>query len=149
MAAMEKKRGIFCMDYWAMFEKNQNAQTADLDPPLCVKCSCRASARLQKFALTGEKSLAVGHSAIFQTRPGRFEVDKPECTGGAAFHLRRFFAAAAPVSCPYSRPIGACNLCSPTNCRPGTARFFLAVRYNKLKSQNLLPSLLTSVGLMW
>ena len=43
------------MDYWALFEKNQNAQTADLDPPLCVKCSCRASARLQKFALTGEK----------------------------------------------------------------------------------------------
>ena len=38
----------------AMFEKSQKAQTVDLDPPLCVKCSCRASARLQKFALIGE-----------------------------------------------------------------------------------------------
>ncbi|WP_207636907.1 hypothetical protein [Oscillibacter sp. 1-3] len=38
-----------------MFEKSQNAQTADLYPPLCVKFSCRASARLQKFALIGEK----------------------------------------------------------------------------------------------
>ncbi|MEY8260585.1 hypothetical protein AALA80_09575 [Oscillospiraceae bacterium 50-60] len=37
-----------------MFEKRQNAQTVDLDPALCVKCSCRASARLQKFALIGE-----------------------------------------------------------------------------------------------
>ena len=37
-----------------MFEKRQNAQTVDLDPPLCVKFSCRASARLQKSALIGE-----------------------------------------------------------------------------------------------
>ncbi|MEY8261121.1 hypothetical protein AALA80_12280 [Oscillospiraceae bacterium 50-60] len=38
----------------ALFEKSQNAQTVDLYPPLCVKFSCRASARLQKFALIGE-----------------------------------------------------------------------------------------------
>ncbi len=38
----------------AMFEKSQKAQTMDLDPPLCVKFSRRASARLQKFALIGE-----------------------------------------------------------------------------------------------
>jgi hypothetical protein len=38
-----------------MFEKCQNAQAADLFPPLCVVFFCRASARLQKSALIGEK----------------------------------------------------------------------------------------------
>jgi hypothetical protein len=38
-----------------LFEKCQNAQTADLFPPLYVQFSCRAAARLRKFALIGEK----------------------------------------------------------------------------------------------
>ncbi|MCX4372538.1 MAG: hypothetical protein OSJ58_12065 [Dysosmobacter sp.] len=51
-----------------MFETCQSAQTADLFPPLCVKFSCRATARLQKFALPGKESLAAGRSVIYQTR---------------------------------------------------------------------------------
>jgi hypothetical protein len=38
-----------------MFAKCQNAQTADLFLPLCVVFFCRASARLQKSVLIGEK----------------------------------------------------------------------------------------------
>ena len=48
-----------------MFEKCQNTQTADLFPPLCVKFSCRAAARLQKFALIGDW-IAVGGSAALR-----------------------------------------------------------------------------------
>ncbi|MCX4370210.1 MAG: hypothetical protein OSJ58_00110 [Dysosmobacter sp.] len=48
-----------------MFEKCQNAQTADLFPPLRVKFSCRAAARLQKFALIGDW-IAVGGSAALR-----------------------------------------------------------------------------------
>ena len=50
-------------------KNGKTPKTADLFLPLCVKFSCRASARPRKFALIGEKSLAVGHSVNFQTRP--------------------------------------------------------------------------------
>ena len=53
----------------ALFEKSQNAQTVDLYPPLCVKFSCRASARLQKFALIGENISRRWAFRFFQTRP--------------------------------------------------------------------------------
>ena len=36
-------------------KKVKTPKTADLFPPLCVKFSCRASARPRKFALIGEK----------------------------------------------------------------------------------------------
>ncbi|MEY8261907.1 hypothetical protein [Oscillibacter sp. 1-3] len=94
-----------------MFEKRQNAQTVDLDPPLCVKFSCRASARLQRFALIGKKSLAVGHSAIFQTWP-----NQGAAAGGSLFaYLGKSFHAAAAL---YKKRRGRIFYC-PTSGKRG------------------------------
>jgi len=54
-----------------LFENWQNASTADLFPPLCVKFSCRATARLRKFALIGEEISRRWAFANFQTSPKR------------------------------------------------------------------------------
>jgi hypothetical protein len=49
-----------------LVEECQSTQTADLFPPVYVKFSCRAAARLGKFALIGGKSPAARHPPIFK-----------------------------------------------------------------------------------